>query len=181
MMTRSGYILFLLLAYPIVSVSQFVQFSLIVEPELTINTQTELDFGQLNFEGISEIGLDDARVGILNIYGLVNSMIGLRIITPDYLIHSEYNNCDEDWCRIDVDLMYAYTFQGIFDTGRRSVASIPNTSGNLQLYVPLRQRSTDPIGLQYAQLTLFVYGQAETRQAISGSYFGEVQLVVLYE
>lgn len=178
---KTGAVLLFVCLFPITGVSQFVQFALQIEPELSVDTQAELDFGQLSFDESVAIGLNDARVGIFNIYGLVNSLIGMEIDSPAYLIHTDYRNCIEDWCRIKVNLNYAYTTQGIFEEGRRSAVIIPTTEDGTQFYVPMRPKVTDPSGTQYAQLTLFVFGNVATGQALPGSYTAEVQLVVLYD
>lgn len=174
-------LLLLVLMSPIEGSAQFVQFSLLIEPELSVNTEAELNFGQLSFDESVSIGLNDARVGIFNIYGLVNALIGLEIESPTYLIHSEYRNCLEDWCRIQVNLNYAYTTQGIFEEGRRSAVIVPTTDQGAQFYVPLKPRNTDPTGSLYAQLTLFVFGNVSVGQALPGTYTAMVQLVVLYD
>jgi hypothetical protein len=178
---RPAVLLVLLLFTPLMGFTQFVQFSLQIEPELSVETQTELDFGQLSFDESVEIGIDDARVGIFNIYGLANALVGMEIESPTYLIHTDYRNCYEEWCRIKVNLNYAYTTQGIFEEGRRNAVVIPEVGNISQIYVPLKPRETAQAGAQYAQLTLFVYGNVVTGEAIPGSYVAEVQLVILYE
>lgn len=97
-----------------------MQFAVLVEPEVNIQTELELDFGQLNLVDSVEIKLEDARVGIFTINGLIYSLVGVPIDTPKHLYHQDYENCDADWCRISLDLAYAWSNRGILEPGRRN-------------------------------------------------------------
>ncbi len=174
-------ILLTLSLLPLLANAQFVQFAVLVEPEVNITNELELDFGQLNLVDSVAIGLEDARVGIFTINGLIHSLVGISIETPMYLVNQEYENCSEDWCRIYVDLSYAWSNSGILEPGRRKARPIRVENRKANFFLPFQPADAGQAQLNMLQMSLFVYGRAETRQAIPGGYVGDVNITIFYE
>lgn len=169
------------LCLPLFAQAQFVQFSVLVEPEVNIQTELELNFGQLQLVDSVAIGLDDARVGIFTINGLIYSLVGVSIDTPQYLVHQDYKTCTEDWCRIKVDLSYAWSNSGILEPGRRNARVVPVDQYQARFFLPFQPQDAGQAQLNMLQMTIFVFGKAQAREAIPGSYTGEVNLSLFYD
>ncbi len=166
---------------PYIASAQFVQFAVLVEPEVNISTEIKLDFGQLNLVDNVEIGLDDARVGIFTVNGLIYSLVGVSIDTPQYLIHEDFENCEEDWCRINVDLAYAWSNSGMLESSRRNANIVAIDQYKANFFLPFQPQDAGQAQLNMLQMTIFVYGKAETKDAIPGQYSGEVNLIIFYD
>jgi hypothetical protein len=161
--------------------AQFVQFAVLVEPEMNIQTELELNFGQLNLVDSVEISLDDARVGIFTINGLIYSLVGVSIDTPEFLVHEEYKTCSEDWCRINIDLSYAWSNSGILEPGRRNARSVKVDKNQANFFLPFQPQDAGQEQLNMLQMTIFVFGRAQTNDAIPGQYTGDVNLTIVYD
>ncbi len=166
---------------PWMTSAQFVQFAVQVEPEVNIEAELKLDFGQLNMSDDVEITLEDARVGIFTINGLIYSLVGVSIDTPQYLIHEEYKNCQEDWCRISVDLSYAWSNSGVLEAGRRNARAVIVDQYKANFFLPFQPQNEGQEQLNMLQMTIFVFGKVETKDAIPGQYLGEVNMIIFYD
>jgi hypothetical protein len=178
---KTRWLLLFLLMSPAYASAQFVQFAVLVEPEVNIQTELELDFGQLNLVDSVEIKLEDARVGIFTINGLIYSLVGVSIDTPKYLYHQDYENCDADWCRISLDLAYAWSNSGILEPGRRNARAVTVTNNQANFFLPFQPQDAGQEQLNMLQMTIFVFGKAQTLEAIPGQYTGEVNLTIFYD
>lgn len=178
---RSLWIFLLFAIVPSVATAQFVQFALLVEPEVNIQTELELNFGQLNLVDSVEIKLEDARVGIFTINGLIYSLVGVSIDTPQYLVHEDFENCDADWCRINLNLEYAWSNSGILEPGRRNARAIRVDQNKANFFLPFQPTDAGQEQLNMLQMTIFVFGKAQTMEAIPGQYTGEVNLTIFYD
>ena len=178
---RQLWLLVAIVLTPYLSTAQFVQFAVLVEPEVNIETELELDFGQLNLVDSVEIKLDDARVGIFTINGLIYSLVGVSIDTPQYLFHEDYDSCDADWCRINLALEYAWSNSGILEPGRRNARAITLDRYKANFFLPFQPQDDGQAQLNMLQMTIFVFGKAQTADAIPGRYAGDVNLTIFYD
>jgi hypothetical protein len=178
---KTFWLLWMMFFAPAMVSAQFVQFAVLVEPEVNIETELELNFGQLNLVDSVEISLDDARVGIFTINGLIYSLVGVSIDTPQYLVHREFKNCDADWCRIKVNLSYAWSNSGVLDVGRRNARVVAIDQYKANFFMPFQPQDAGQAQLNMLQMTIFVFGKAQTNDAIPGQYTGEVNLTIFYD
>lgn len=178
---RHAWLLLMIALAPHVLSAQFVQFAVLVEPEVNIQTELELNFGQLNLVDSVDISLDDARVGIFTINGLIYSLVGVSIDTPEFLVHEEYKTCSEDWCRINIDLSYAWSNSGILEPGRRNAQSVKVDKNQANFFLPFQPQDAGQEQLNMLQMTIFVFGRAQTNDAIPGQYTGDVNLTIIYD
>jgi hypothetical protein len=159
--------------------AQFIQFSMVLDSELAVNVTSELSFGALEPTDSVSVGIGDYRMGVIQVDGVTNQTVIVRITSPQYLLHEDFPECDSDECRIDVNLTYVINKQNVFEPGLvQGLLPISQLDG-LQITLDGNQTGlsgTTPISSIY----IGVYGQAITRFVIPGNYSGSLTLWLEY-
>lgn len=159
--------------------AQFIQFTMLLDSELAVNVTSELSFGDL--EPIDSVSVDigDYRMGVIQVDGVTDQTVIIRIDTPQYLVHEDFPDCDSDECRINVSLSFVINKQNDFSAEQvLRLRPIRDLDG-LQVTLDgnqTGQSGTTPISSVY----IGVFGQAITRFVIPGKYSGSLTLWLEY-
>lgn len=159
--------------------AQFVQFSVVVDSEVAVNVQNALTFGQLNLSDSVDVPLGDVRMGVIQIDGVTDQAVVIRINTDPYLTNEEFPDCDADNCRIAMHLSFVLspspTFENLAPGGLRPLAELDGL--NVVLSGPQTgQSGATPISSVYVG----IYGSVVSRDVIPGSYSGSLTLWLEY-
>jgi hypothetical protein len=154
--------------------AQFVQFTMTVETESGTSVESELDFGILNPNERSSIPLGDPRMGVFSLVGIPSSFVNIELIQDEYLAHATLPECFDDTCRIEMQLRAAYTNQGQSLGDVRGAQEFLNGQATFQLFEGASRRSSSSLHTSY----LYIFGDLEVRDVISGTYTGTLTLQV---
>lgn len=159
--------------------AQFIQFSMVLDSELSVNVTNELTFGALEPVDSVSVDIGDVRMGVIQVDGVTNQTVIVRLLSPQYLIHEDFPECDSDECRIDVRLSYVINKVNSFEPGQvEGLRPISQLDG---LQVVLDGNQTGQSGeTPISSVFIGVYGQAVTRYVIPGSYSGSLTLWLEY-
>lgn len=156
--------------------SQFIQFSIEVEPEVEVITEAELNFGAISTTDSVRINFGDVRMGIMSISGVRNQELTISAILPEYLQLTFDPECELEACRLTtyLDLMFSYD---------RNASSFNDVLTAVNLSQPSFQTRLAPPGSarpDLVNLYVFVTGAVVSRGAISGNYEGDLTILIEY-
>lgn len=174
-MTRSvvaGIILFFCLTSH--ATAQFIQFSMTVETESGTTIESELNFGDINPNQRSSIPLGDPRMGVFSLVGIPTSLVRIELIQDEYLRHATIPECFDDTCRIAMELRAAYTNNGQSLGDVRGAQEFLNGEATFKLFEGTSRRSESSLHTSY----LYIFGDLDVRDVISGTYTGTLLLQV---
>lgn len=154
--------------------AQFIQFTMTVETESGTSVENELDFGVLNPNERSSIPLGDPRMGVFSLVGIPSSFVKIQLIQDDYLQHATIPGCFDDTCRIEMQLRAAYTNNGQTLGDVRGAQEFQNGEATFQLFEGTSRRSSSSLHTSY----LYIFGDLDVRDVISGTYTGTLTLQV---
>lgn len=171
--------LFLVLTTAPLATAQFVQFSVVVDSEVAVNVQNALSFGELSVTDSVDVPLGDTRMGVIQVDGVTDQDVVIRISTDLYLTNADFPDCDADNCRITMRLSYVLsespTFEGVTLSGLRPLTELDGQ--RVVLSGPQTgQAGATPISSLYVG----IYGAAVSREVIPGNYSGALTLWLEY-
>lgn len=171
--------LWLLFGSASITKAQFVQFSVVVDSEVAVNVQNALTFGALNVTDSVDVPLGDVRMGVIQVDGVTDQSVVIRINTDPFLTNEEFPDCDADNCRIAMRLSYVLSqtpsFEGVALSGLRPLTELDGQT--VVLSGPQTgQSGATPISSVYVG----IYGAAVSREVIPGNYSGSLTLWLEY-
>lgn len=154
--------------------AQFIQFTMTVETESGSSVENELDFGILNPNERNSIPLGDPRMGVFSLVGIPTSIVNIELIQDEYLEHATIPECFDDTCRIAMQLRAAYTNNGQSLGDVRGAVEFQNGQATFQLFDGTSRRSSSSLQTSY----LYIFGDIDVKDVISGTYTGTLTLQV---
>jgi hypothetical protein len=154
--------------------AQFIQFTMTIETESGTSAESELNFGMLNPNERSSIPLGDPRMGVFSLVGIPSSIVNIELIQDDFLRHATIPECFDDTCRIALQLRAAYTNNGQALGDVRGAKEFQNRQATFQLFEGNNRRSSSSLHTSY----LYIFGDLDVRDVVSGSYTGTLVLQV---
>lgn len=153
------------------SLSQTVQFSMDVQPELGIEVLQDLNFGTVVANsGTQRIGLGDLQMGIFKIKALAAQSALLQIENPDHLI----SESPGDTKKIPLRIYAAYS------DGPANYDDILSFKDN-SLRISLGSEDISSLSPTWESGYIFIYGDIEVGEVSEGSYSGTLTLNVTYQ
>ena len=153
------------------SLSQTVQFSMDVRPELGIEVLQDLNFGTvIANSGKQRVSLGDAQMGIFKIKALAAQNALLTLTKPESLLATQQGS--EDNIPVNIQAVYSSRPTGFND--------VVNFSDNT-LWISLGNGTTDALSPTWETGYVLVYGDIEVGEVTEGSYSGTLLLNVTYQ
>lgn len=151
--------------------TQTVQFSMEVQPELSIEVLQSLNFGTIiSNSGTQQINLGDRQMGIFEIKALSAQSALLTIEHPEYLTSSIPNNNQQ----IPIEVSAAYSAKPYEYNTTRSF------SGN-NLWVSLSSENQTSSAPTWENGYVYIYGLINVGEVPVGPYSGTLVLNVVYQ
>jgi spore coat protein U-like protein len=171
------FLVFLMLGISAVQ-AQFLQFSVIVDTEVSASTVQELDFGTMLQNSEVIVGLDQNGSGWFQVAVLNVSDIQLFLDAPERLVlDSQFITCGDDPCSIGLDLGLAF----YMDENPRIQGGLPMQPLSLGFNeITVSQAGTRSREAEYIYVNINVFGRLSIGEVPSGVYTGTLNLEVSY-
>ncbi|MFA5667816.1 MAG: DUF4402 domain-containing protein [Balneolaceae bacterium] len=172
MINRSTKVLLILLGaiLPQSLFAQFINLQITIEPELSVEVERALDFGQvISNSGIKEINIGDINTGIFSIRAIRSQSLYFELTYPDALFMVD-NRIDN----IPLKLQTSYNNSGDINISNAQILS--NNSGIINV-----GGTTNNSGALWRKLYLYVYGSIDVGNIPNGVYSGTIVLYIDYD
>lgn len=162
-----------LLLMPQISLAQFVNLRLTIEPELSTTVEQDLNFGtQIANSGRTEIQLGDTNVGIFSIRAYHTQNVYLSLSFPSAM-RSQTSAITEE---IPMDLRINYNNSGRNDP--LSSIELTDNQGFVSIHETTETVTNRDI---WKQMYIYVYGAIEVGNVPDGVYTADVILTIEYD
>lgn len=153
--------------------AQFINLQIKVEPELSIEVDQSLNFGNIvSNSGQQFINLGDVNMGVFNIKAIYTQSMFIELNTPEALLSDNPDVDDE----IPIDLSVAFNNTGINDASNSIL--LANNQGYISVYN--ESTGSQPSNI-WQHLYLYVYGSIYVGDIPNGDYSGEILLQIDYQ
>jgi hypothetical protein len=157
--------------------AQFLQFSFIVDTEVTAGTLQELNFGSIISNSSVAIDQNDPNSGWFQLAVLNATELQLAFDIPEYMVLVTERNCNDNWCRFPIRLGFAYY---VSDTPALSRSrDLQPMSSNFNV-INLSNTPFSMIPDNYLFININVHGGIDVGEVAPGLYKAELLLQVDY-
>lgn len=160
--------------------AQFLQFLILVSPEVETTIAQELTFGQITRSSEVEIPMGSINSGWFKITVINAAEVNLMVQLPETLHLEGDDNCTASDCILKSTLRFAYTTSTedrIPEAAR--LIQVPGNNARVIINAYESTSVNNPLST-YTFIFINVYGVLSVGDVLSGNYIGEALLDVTY-